>query len=121
MVTRSKRFGSNAGVANTKTELTGSPYTLPSGTRKIVGLAVGVEGETITEGLSGFIILEIDTVNGPFEYVITGNSNYAVATGAAHLGMDKKVDIPVPGAGVLHVYHQMTDTVDVVNVSVEFE
>lgn len=121
MARRSKRFGPNAGVANTKTELTGSPYTLPAGTRKISGLDVGVEGETITEGMSGFIILEIDTVAGPFEYVLNGSSHYAVATGAAHLGMHKDLDIPVPGAGVLHVYHQMTDTVDVVNVSVEFE
>lgn len=121
MTTKSKRFGAIAGVANTKTVVTGSPYTLPSGSRKLTALVVGVEGETITEGLSGFITLEIDTVNGPFEFVLPYNTNYAVATGAAHGGCRIPLNIDIPGAGVLNVYATMTDTVDVINVSVEFE
>ena len=121
MVTRSKRFGAIAGVAATKTLITGSPWTLPSGTRKLSALVVGVEGETITEGLSGFITIEIDTVNGPFEFVLPFNTNYAVATGAAHGGCRIPLDIPIPGAGVLNLYATMTDTVDVINASIEFE
>jgi len=121
MVERSKSFVLAPAVAGTKTLMTGCPYTLPAGTRKLSKLSLQAGGDTITLLLDGIITIELDTQTGPFEYVIPMNTGFTVATGAVIGGTIIPIDIPVPGAGVLNVYATFTAALDSVRVGVFFE
>jgi len=108
MATKCKAFGQTASVADTKTQI-GSDYTLPSGTRKITALHMSIFTLVKAEAPAGYITLEIDTVNGPFEFpipiaMITGTSGTEAAWGSLTKLGPIPVDIPVPGAGVCKLY-----------------
>lgn len=118
---RSKAFGRTATTADTKTQI-GSTYTLPAGTRKLVGLLVGINKDTITdEGGAVIVSIETDFSSGPFEFVVSNDS--IGATSGVSAPTEAKfipLDIDVPGAGQISVYANAPTAVEMA-VAVMFQ
>jgi len=93
MTTRSKLFSGAPGT--TWTELVGSPYKMPSGASKIIGIA-GVPIDNAAEAQDLQVKLELDDTKGPFEFPLTGG--VVITSGASIAPVPVfPVDIPVQG------------------------
>lgn len=117
MTTKVKTFGPTANTAATKTQI-GSDYNIPDKFGRISGIIVSYYTAAL-EDASGYIILELDGVKGPFEIPLA--SVIGATSGLAATPIIIPLNIPGVGGNVLTVSATIVAALTSVHVGVMFD